>query len=141
MAGLDCGEVSSLAWDVLSGCIAAVATVSDDVVAPCMRLLANSPRRIVAGESAVAGLAAMLLGSIRHDLRSALKIDYSSRVLVFGTEGNTDPELYHSLIKENRVGGSGLLAAELSERAEMICLARKSDTGYLKSNLGESGAG
>lgn len=101
MAGLDAGEISSLAWDVLSECLHAVATVSDEVVAPCMRLLAKSPYGIVAGESAVAGLAALILGSRRQDSRSGLELDDNSRVLVFGTEGNTDPELYDSLVREH----------------------------------------
>jgi diaminopropionate ammonia-lyase len=101
MAGLDCGEASMLAWDILSTGTAAFVTVPDSVVAPCMRLLAsssNGSRAIVAGESAVAGLAAVLISSSDAWIRDILRIDSSSRVLVFGTEGNTDPELYQTML-------------------------------------------
>ena len=43
MAGLDCAEISPLAWEVLRTRASAFITLSDDVVAPCMRLLANPP--------------------------------------------------------------------------------------------------
>ena len=102
MAGLDCGEVSTYAWNVLSSGAAAFITVPDAVVAPCMQLLdtpINGDQPIVAGESAVAGLAALLISAGDSVLRAALKLDANSRVLVIGTEGNTDPEIYHSLIK------------------------------------------
>src|SRR6185437_8564049 len=63
MAGLDCGHVSPLAWDILVGGADFFMTVPDSVVPDCMRLLAagaSSRASIVAGESAVAGLAALL---------------------------------------------------------------------------------
>ena len=101
MAGLDCGEVSLIAWQILSSGAAAFATVPDDVVAPSMRLLATLPDTpIVAGESAIAGFAALLIAAGEVSIRKALSIDDSSRVLVFGTEGSTDPNIYDSLTKE-----------------------------------------
>jgi diaminopropionate ammonia-lyase len=53
---------------------------------------------IVAGESAVAGLAALF--ACQHDpaLRASLDISDQSRVLLFGTEGDTDPEIYQQIM-------------------------------------------
>jgi len=105
MAGLDCGEASMLAWNILSTGAAAFVTIPDSVVVPCMRLLAsssNGSRAIVAGESAVAGLAAALISSSNAWIRDIVRIDSSSRVLVFGTEGNTDPELYQTLVSSGQ---------------------------------------
>ena len=100
MAGLDCGEVSPLAWEILAGTFA-FATVPDEVTAPTMRLLANSPvgdPTIDAGESAVAGLACAALAARRPDTRELLALNSDSQVLVLGTEGATDPVLYRSLV-------------------------------------------
>jgi diaminopropionate ammonia-lyase len=54
---------------------------------------------VVAGESAVAGLAALLLAAADPMSRGLLGLDGQSRVLLFGTEGATDPDLYESLTK------------------------------------------
>jgi diaminopropionate ammonia-lyase len=62
----------------------------------CMRLLAGFG--IVGGESGVASLAGCLLPV--SDLASPefVWLDRSSRVLVFNTEGATDPESYGRLV-------------------------------------------
>lgn len=102
MAGLDCAEVSTLAWEVLEKGAAAFLTVEDDVVVPCMRLLASlsyDGYPIVAGESAVAGLAAVLIASGDPSLRHILGLNANSRVLVIGTEGDTDPNVYQALVR------------------------------------------
>ena len=101
MAGLSCGEVSLLAWDTLAAGTADFLTIGDDLVAPTMQLLARGSfgdPKIVAGESAVAGLAAVLVAALAPPLREALGLDQESRVLVIGTEGATDPEIYARLI-------------------------------------------
>ena len=100
MAGLSCGEVSNVAWPTLSQYADDFLTIPDTTVAPTMRLLAKSPfgdLPIIAGESAVAGLAGMICTARQTSLRSALRIDDNSRILVVGTEGATDPTLYESL--------------------------------------------
>jgi diaminopropionate ammonia-lyase len=55
----------------------------------------------VAGESAVAGLAALVLTMGDQAAREALGLAPQARVLVFGTEGDTDPELYRKLVGED----------------------------------------
>lgn len=97
MAGLACGEVSLLAWQVLAQGSDDFMTVTDEAAVDCMRLLAegaSADPAIVAGESAVAGLAGMLAAAELHELG----LDGNSRVLVFGTEGDTDHELYRRLV-------------------------------------------
>jgi diaminopropionate ammonia-lyase len=101
MAGLNCGTASPLAWRVLHRGAFAFMTIPDAVTAPFMRMLANQEYGdppIVAGESAIAGLAGALLGRGNTHARQALGLDGDSRVLVFGTEGATDPEIYAAMV-------------------------------------------
>ena len=101
MAGLACGEVSLLAWEVLASGANAFCSIPDVAAVDAMRLLA-SPQPgdpdIVAGESAVAGLAAALLMVQDISARVALGLTQNSRVLLFGSEGDTDPTLYQQLV-------------------------------------------
>ena len=95
MAGLACGEPSLLAWQELERSAFAAIAVPDDLVGPSMRALKE--QGIEAGESGVAGLIA-LEGALAHPFASAvLGLTPESRVLIFGTEGATDPELYEKL--------------------------------------------
>jgi diaminopropionate ammonia-lyase len=97
MAGLACGEPSLLAWQELERGAHAFMAVGDDSAVDSMRALARRSPKVVAGESAVAGLAALLLASADPLSRGMLGLDGGSRVLLFGTEGATDPELYAKL--------------------------------------------
>lgn len=100
MAGLDCGRVSPLAWDILVDGADFFMTVPDSVVPDCMRLLAcaaSSHVSIVAGESAVAGLAALLHSARDPGVRLQLGLQADSSILLLGTEGATDPQLYERL--------------------------------------------
>ncbi len=101
MAGLACGEVSLLAWEILATGANAFCTIPDAAAVEAMRLLA-SPQGgdpvIVAGESAVAGLAAALLCAQDSAARATLGLGPDSRVLLFGSEGDTDPALYQQLV-------------------------------------------
>jgi diaminopropionate ammonia-lyase len=101
MAGLACGEVSELAWTILKPSAHAVVGIDDDAAPEGMRILAEGrfgDTPIVAGESAVAGLMALMAVADDDASRRALKLDEGSRVLVFCTEGATDPELYQRLV-------------------------------------------
>ncbi len=96
MAGLACGEPSLLAWQELARGAAAFMAVPDEAAVECMRLLAGLG--MVAGESGVAGLAGLLLAAADPAARAALGLTAESRVLLFSTEGATDPELYRALV-------------------------------------------
>jgi len=98
MAGLACGEVSLIAWDILSAGADAFMTIGDETAKDMMRQLAGGDPAVVAGESAVAGLAGALLARRNPDWTAALKLDASSRVLVFGSEGATDPAVYEQIV-------------------------------------------
>jgi diaminopropionate ammonia-lyase len=101
MAGLACGEVSELAWEVLGTGAEAAVALGDDWALEAVRALAN-PRDgdpvIVAGETGGAGLAALLALRDRSDLRAQLGLDAGSRVLLLGSEGDTDPEIYRKIV-------------------------------------------
>jgi len=112
MAGLACGEISILAWAILVAAADAVVTLDDEAAVDVMRLLAEGrcgDPPLVAGESAVAGLGALLATAAEPAARAALDLGPGSRVLVFGTEGDTDPALYRALV--------GRSAAEIREAA------------------------
>ena len=101
MAGLACGEVSLLAWDILATGADAFCSIPDPSAVDVMRLLASplaGDPVIVAGESAVAGLAAALLLAQDPGARAALGLGPDSRLLFFGSEGDTDPALYQELV-------------------------------------------
>src|SRR5450755_72428 len=101
MAGLACGEVSVLAWSVLDEGANGFISIQDESAAETMRILADGrfgDGPVVAGESAVAGLAAMLLAAGDPASRRLLKLDENSVALVIGTEGATDPAVYGCIV-------------------------------------------
>jgi len=101
MAGLSCGEVSPLAWAVMSGCADHVVTIGDEGVAPAMRLFADAQmaeQPIEAGECAVAGALALMGICQDKNLQRRTGIDSGSRILLIGSEGATDPEVYRQLL-------------------------------------------
>ncbi|TCR65014.1 diaminopropionate ammonia-lyase [Bosea sp. BK604] len=96
MAGLACGEPSILAWRLLEQGADAFMTIADTAAGDAMRLLAT--RGVVGGESGVAGLAGLIKAARDPALRAALGLGSSSRVLCYGTEGATDPDVYRSIV-------------------------------------------
>jgi len=101
MAGLACGEVSWLAWEILAQGADAFAVIGDDAAVATMRLLASpgaGDPAIAAGESAVAGLAAAIGVAQRMEQRVALGLDEKSVLLFVGSERDTDPALYTQLV-------------------------------------------
>lgn len=102
MAGLACGEVSLLAWEVLATGADFFLTISDASALSTMRLLAASEDDgpVVAGESGAAGLAGLLAACGNDQVRKRLGLDATSSILVIGTEGDTDPDFYVKVIGE-----------------------------------------
>lgn len=101
MAGLACGEVSVLAWEVLDEGASDFLSIPDSVAETCMRLLADGvdgDAPFVAGESAVAGMGGLLLAAERPELAAELRLEPQSRILLFGSEGDTDPEMYARIV-------------------------------------------
>ena len=98
MAGLACGEVSVLAWLILENYAPHFMTITDESIPKAMQLLANRTPPIIAGESAITGLAGFLIACNDVELKSKLKINENSKILFFGTEGDTDEEMYEQLV-------------------------------------------
>jgi diaminopropionate ammonia-lyase len=101
MAGLACGEVSSVAWTILRQAASDVLAISDSAAIQAMRALAEGiggDAPLVGGESGVGGLAGLIAACADPGLRKILGLTPSSRVLLFGSEGDTDPALYSQIV-------------------------------------------
>jgi diaminopropionate ammonia-lyase len=101
MAGLAAGEVSQLAWRFLDRAADDFLAIPDAAAVQAMRLLVKGiggDRPAVGGEAGVAGLAGLLAVVAQPGLRKALGLGPDSRVLVIGSEGDTDPALYKKLV-------------------------------------------
>ena len=95
MAGLNCGRPSLVAWPTLRRSIDLLVCVDDEPVREAMRLGADSG--IVSGEtgaSGLGGLLALLRAEEGEEARLGLGVSGETRVLVFNTEGATDPDAY-----------------------------------------------
>jgi diaminopropionate ammonia-lyase len=99
MLGLDCAQVSLVAWQVLDRLADDFVLVSEDEALLAMRRL-NQLDGIVAGECAGSGLAVLEHARREPALARALGLDDRSRVLLIGTEGATDPDAYAALMAE-----------------------------------------
>ena len=103
MAGLACGETSPLAWRFLQPGVDVFMTVEDEQAVQAMRDLARGSTRdvpVLAGESGVAGLAALQLLRADAALSAQAGLDETSRVLIISTEGATAPAVYEQLVGE-----------------------------------------
>jgi diaminopropionate ammonia-lyase len=104
MAGLACGEPCSLAWDILSACADFFISCPDYAAATGMRILGNpagKDERVISGESGASafGCVAQIMTAPGLDrIRDMLKLDHTSRVLFFSTEGATDTENYRNIV-------------------------------------------
>jgi diaminopropionate ammonia-lyase len=96
MAGLACGEPSLLAWELLGIGADAFMSIPDAAAIATMRDLAAIS--VVGGESGVAGLAGFRIAAASAGMRAELGLTPESRVLVYGTEGATDPAVYRVLV-------------------------------------------
>lgn len=104
MAGLACGETSPLAWKFLENSVDWFMTLHDDEAVLAMRRLAAGSERDIplqAGESAVAGLAALQRLAKTPQQAAELGLDKDSRVLLISTEGATAPGVYAELVGES----------------------------------------
>jgi len=104
MAGLACGEPNPISFDILKNHAACFASCPDWVSARGMRLLAGPAQgdpAIVSGESGAIGMGfidAVMTDPAYADLREAVGLDENSVVLMFSTEGATDPENYRRIV-------------------------------------------
>ena len=110
MAGLACGEPSITSWQILKDKVTAFASLPDRVAADGMRVLGAplpGDPRVISGESGAAPLGflyALMRDEELAPLREKLKLGKDSRVLLFSTEGATDPENYRKVVWEGACG-------------------------------------
>lgn len=101
MAGLSCGEPSLLALDILKEYATGFMTIPDTLIPVMMRDLANkecAETLVVSGESGVSGLAGLVTACENPEFRKALKLDENSVIILFSSEGATDPEMYREIV-------------------------------------------
>ena len=104
MAGLACGEPNTISWDILKNHVKVFIAAPDWVAANGMRMLAapvKGDAPITSGESGAApfgALAAMMTMDEYKDLRNDIGLDENSKVLLFSTEGDTDPDRYKNIV-------------------------------------------
>ena len=106
MAGLACGEPNIISWDILKNHVDCFIAAEDSVAARGMRML-NAPLKgdaqVTSGESGAApfgALATIMMHDEYKDLRDQLELGPDSKVLLFSTEGDTDPERWKNIIWE-----------------------------------------
>jgi diaminopropionate ammonia-lyase len=104
MAGLACGEGNTISWQILKNSSSFFVSAPDWVAAKGMRILGAPLRgdaQVISGESGAVttGLAAAILEKDDYqDFRQALGLNKDSVVLVFSTEGDTDPVKYQDIV-------------------------------------------
>jgi diaminopropionate ammonia-lyase len=102
MAGMSCGEVSLIAWEIVRRAASDFVTIADGAVASAMRMLASGAAgggQIEAGECSAAGPVALIAACCDQRRRTRMGLNADSRVLVIGSEGATDPAIYSAILK------------------------------------------
>ena len=104
MAGLACGEPNTISWDILKNHSAFFVSCPDWVSAKGMRMLSapiKGDPQVISGESGAVGMgliAALMTDPTYEELKNAIRLDENSSVLMFSTEGDTDPENYRKVV-------------------------------------------
>lgn len=104
MAGLCCGEPNITSWDILRNHVTCFVSADDDVTRLGMRMLAapiKGDKPVTSGESGAVPfgvLASIMLADEYKDLRKELGLDENSKIQLFSTEGNTDPNRYEHIV-------------------------------------------
>lgn len=104
MAGLACGEPNIIAWDILKSKASYFAAIDDPIAARGMRVLGAplvGDPRVVSGESGASSfgfLFEMLTNPELAALKEQAGIDNNSHILLFSTEGATNPDNYRQIV-------------------------------------------
>jgi len=104
MSGLACGEPSHLGLRILKAGTNAFIKCSDDVARRGMKVLGNplaGDQAIISGESGAVtlGLVYELLSNRQPcNIKDELCITSNSKILLFSTEGDTDPDAYREVV-------------------------------------------
>ena len=104
MAGLACGEPNIVCWEILRNHVTAFCSCPDWMAAKGMRMLAAPVKgdpAVCSGESGAIGMgviASLMTDPDYVELKEALGLNKDSKVLLFSTEGDTDPDKYKSIV-------------------------------------------
>jgi len=104
MAGLACGEPSTLAWKILRDYADVFVACPDHIAMRGMRILGNPLQgddRVISGESGAVTLGLLttvLTQASCRKIADALQLNESSKVLLLSTEGDTDPSMYRKIV-------------------------------------------
>jgi len=103
MGGMSCGDVSTVAWEILKDATNYSLTITDDEIPTVVAMLAEaklSNEKIIAGECAVPGVIA-LIGLFKNKVNlNKLNLNSNSKILLFGCEGLTDEAMYKKLLND-----------------------------------------
>lgn len=106
MAGLNCGEIAPMVWPILRDFVSYYLSMEDYAAAEGMRQLAHpagDDPEVTAGESGASGFGAARLilahGELKQ-LREEMGLDENSILMLYNTEGDTDPENYRRIVEE-----------------------------------------
>ncbi|WP_455539877.1 diaminopropionate ammonia-lyase [Terrisporobacter sp.] len=108
MAGLNCGAPNTSTWPILRDFASFYAACPDYVAARGMRIMASpidDDKKIISGESGAVGLGLLSLLMEKEELneiKEAMNLNSDSVVLIFNTEGNTDPIGYNEIIYDGK---------------------------------------
>ena len=103
MGGMSCGEVSSIAWQILKNSANYCLTIPDEAISTAVALLAEkrlSNEKIIGGECAVPGVIALIGSFNNKEYLDKLKLNSESNILLFGCEGLTDNAMYQKLLND-----------------------------------------
>ena len=103
MGGMSCGDVSTVAWEILKNSSNNCLTIPDDAISTVVAMLAKaqlSDKKIIAGECAVPGVIALISLFKSKEYLNKLNLNSDSKVLLFGCEGLTDKEMYKKLLDD-----------------------------------------
>ena len=103
MGGMSCGDVSTVAWEILKNSSNNCVTIPDNAISIVVAMLAEaklSDEKIIAGECAVPGVIALISLFKNKDYLDKLGLNLDSKILLFGCEGLTDKEMYKKLLDD-----------------------------------------
>ncbi|EIX4511024.1 diaminopropionate ammonia-lyase [Escherichia coli] len=106
MAGLACGEVNPVTWDILRDTGNFYISADDSIAATGMRVLGNplsGDTGIISGESGALNMGVLyyLMTSAEPEVqqyRAQIGLTEESEILIFSTEGDTNPARYRSIV-------------------------------------------
>ncbi len=108
MAGLACGEPNTIGFDILKNHSSFFVSCPDWVSAKGMRMLGAPVKgdpQVVSGESGAVGMgliATLMTDPEYKELKEAIGLDENSTVLMFSTEGDTDPDNYKAIVWDGK---------------------------------------